>query len=164
MARGEPAHLTKMRDAANQLGLDRVRGNRYEGQVDGLRARLDLYRRGGGEGLPASEFPRITVWLLRPPAGGLRAHRWGSALGRRRTDRKMVLMDDGVDLAVIRTSSAEALDRLEADGRVELLTDLYRRLPSLNIGAKRLSARLEDFDDLASAVEALTKAAHLLSE
>jgi hypothetical protein len=75
----------------------------------------------------------------------------------------MVLLDDGVDLAVIRTGSPEDLDRLEADGGVERLTSLYRRFPNLSIGATRLKVRLDDFDDLVSMVQDLAKAAHELS-
>lgn len=76
----------------------------------------------------------------------------------------MVLLDEGVDLAVVRTDSSDDLDRLETDGRLELLRTLYRRFPNLSIDTKRLRAPLDDFGELVSAMQELTKAAHQLSE
>ena len=161
MTRQEPEWRRSIREAAASLGLERVRKDRYEGHIDGLRVQLQAFS--SGEQGPV--LPHASVWFARPPSGDLTSRPWGGRhlLVRQRSARKTVLIDNGADLAVVKVGSAEQLDRMEADGRLDRLLEVYRRFPHLIIARRRIRARLEDFDDIPARVEDLARVAHELT-
>ena len=110
----------------------------------------------GGGGSAAT----LSVWFARSPQAGFRSGPWGirHLMVRRRSARKMVLMDAGEDLAVVSTRSSDVLERLEVDGTLALLTSLYHQIPNLRISRKRLSVRIVQSAPLARWIEGDTDA------